>query len=52
MHYTTLLSVIQQQIDDFDKRLVELNNEILVINEQKQKMLTALSELNSIVNNQ
>jgi hypothetical protein len=52
MHYTTLLSVIQQQIDDFDKRLVELNNEILLINEQKQKMLTALSELNSLVNNQ
>lgn len=52
MHYTTLLSVIQQQIDDLDKKLVNLNNEILLINEQKQKMLTALSELNSIVNNQ
>lgn len=52
MHYQALLSVIQQQIDDFDKKLLELNTEILLINEQKQKTLAALSELNEIINGQ
>jgi len=51
MHYPELVGYIEQQIADFDKKIVELNNELLLINQQKEKLSLALAKLNSIVNN-
>lgn len=50
MHYPELISYIEQQLAEFDKKILDLNNESLLISQQKQKLLLALQELNSIIN--
>ena len=50
MHYPELINYIEQQLAEFDKKILDLNNESLLISQQKQKLLLALQELNSITN--